>query len=268
MASSRESWFFSTRSALFEGGDEAWAAVAAYERPLRRLVERRYPRVGPEDREDLVQGLLLDIKERLAARHDPARGPFRALLQTALARRVANLQRRRRPDPLDDPDALAAPGEEEVLALDLEAALLEAFARCRDRFSQGPAKDPEVLFALADRIVHGRTNVEIARASGTSVDRVARLLRRGREAVLERLVARELALADGDPRIGPAAALLGESWRAPGRTRALLDALPAADLAAPLEELIARLRAALPHLDAAPGSELRRGLELLLASDP
>lgn len=267
MAAAEESWFFSTRSALFQGGDEAWAAVAAYERPLRRLLERRHPWVGPEDREDLVQGLLVDIKERLSQRHDPARGPFRALLQTALARRVSNLRRRRRPDALTDPDALAAPTTQEIDALDLEASLLEAFARCRDRFSQGPQRDPQVLFALADRIVHGRTNVEIARAGAISVDRVARLLRRGREVVLERLVARELGLEEGDPRLGPAAELLGESWRAPGRTRALLEAFPARSLAGSLEELLLRLRAALPHLDAGQGSELRRGLELLLSPE-
>lgn len=263
-----DSFWFSTRSALLRGGDASWEQVAAYAAPLSRLLRRRYGWLPPEDREDLVQQVLLEIREGLAARHDPARGRFRSLLQTVVGRRVTDALRRRGAQPLDDASSaeLVAPEPAAVDALDLEAALLEAFAACRDRFSQGPEKDLDVLYALVDRMVHGKPNTELARARGVSVDRVARLLRRGRDALFEAFVARELGLPRGDARVADAVVVFKDALREPGRTAERLERVRDGALRAELATFLERFRAALPRLEGdetQAGLELRRGLELI-----
>jgi RNA polymerase sigma factor (sigma-70 family) len=263
-----ESVWFSTRSALLRGGDASWECVAAYAEPLSRWVRRRYRWLSSEDREDLVQSILLEIRQGLAARHDPSRGRFRALLQAVVHRRVTDALRRRRAEPLEETaaDALAAPPADEVEALDLEAALLEAFTACRDRFSQGAERDLDVVYALADRMVHGKSNVEIAREKGVSVDRVARLLRRGRDALFEALLARELELPRGDARLPLALDAFKDALREPRRVRERLARVPDRALEDALDAFLARFRAALPRLEGdetEAGIELRRGLDVI-----
>src|SRR2546429_558155 len=125
-AASDESYWFSTRSALFRPGDDAWNEVAAYAAPLGRLLERRYAWLPAADREDLVHDVLLEIKSALAARHDRTRGKFRALLQTVVKRRVADRLRKRRAKPMESAlaDELAVPDEQDTDAVDLETTLL------------------------------------------------------------------------------------------------------------------------------------------------
>lgn len=259
-----ESLWFSTRSALFEPGDDAWNEVALYHEPLSRLIARRWPWVSAADRDDLVQDMLLEIKGSLAPRHDPARGKFRALLQTVLARRLADLRRGRREAPLGED--VPAPDATVVAALDLEALLLDAVTACRDRFTQGKTKDQAVVYALADRIVNGLSNAEIARRDRVSVDRVARLLEKGRDAIFERLLGRELALAADDPRLAHAVTTFKESLRRPGASESLLAGMGDARVRAGLADFLERLRASLPELasdGSARGAELRRGLALI-----
>lgn len=266
-----QSMWFTTQSALFQGGGRAWEAAAAYSGPLERLLARRYRWLSLEDREDLLQGILIEIKEQLAPRHDRERGKFRALLQTVVKRRVADLLRARKGEALSEAQAesLQAPAEPELVALDVEASLVEALAACRDHFTQGSQSDPAVLYALADRIVHGRSNAEIARREGVSVDRVARLLRRGREVVFRRLVASELDLGLGDGRLDVALEVFKVALRDPGQVRSRLDAIPPSAERDRLEDFLARFRAGLAHF--APrlgeGGEFQRGVSLVLEGE-
>ena len=267
-----QSMWFTTQSALFQGGGRAWEAAAAYIGPLERLLARRYRWLSVEDREDLLQGILIEIKEQLAPRHDRERGKFRALLQTVVKRRVADHLRGRKGDEAlseERAESLSAPVEPELVALDVEASLVEALAACRDHFTQGAQSDPSVLYALADRIVHGRSNAEIAKREGVSVDRVARLLRRGREVVFRRLLASELDLSLGDGRLDVALDVFKTALRDPGQIRARIDALPASPQRDQLEDFLARFRAGLAHF--APrlgeGGEFQRGVSLVLESE-
>jgi DNA-directed RNA polymerase specialized sigma24 family protein len=266
-----QSMWFTTQSALFQGGGRAWEAAAAYIGPLERLLARRYRWLSVEDREDLLQGILIEIKEQLAPRHDRERGKFRALLQTVVKRRVADHLRARKGEALSEEqaDSLSAPAEPELVALDVEASLVEALAACRDHFTQGTQSDPAVLYALADRIVHGRSNAEIARREGVSVDRVARLLRRGREVVFRRLLASELDLPVADGRLDVALEVFKVALRDPGQTRARLDAIPPSAERDRLEDFLARFRAGLTHF--APrlgeGGEFQRGVSLVLEGE-
>lgn len=262
----QDSIWFTTRSTLFKGGDARWQAVAAYAQPLERLIARRFPWVRPQDREDLVHDLLLEVNETLAVRHDPGRGPFRALLQSVVQRRVVDLVRRRAPPPLADgaAEALAAPPAEELDALDLETSLVEAMSACRDRFTQGKDSDPDVLYALADRVVHGRSNEEIAARNGVSVDRVNRLLRRGRDELYRHLLCDQLGLAPDDGRLKALLDVFREALRRPVDARAALErGLRDPALRERLDDLLRRFRAGAAQLSDR-GGELQRGLALVL----
>jgi hypothetical protein len=200
-----------------------------------------------------------------AAESEPV--PFRALLQVVVQRRVTALLRRRRPDALDSAtgEALVAPEPLAVEALDLEAAPREARTARPPRVSPGPEKDTDVVYALADRMVHGKSNVRIAREKGVSVDVVARLLRRGRDALFEALLGRELELPRGDARLAQALEAFKDALREPGRADARLARLDA-PLRDALDTFLQRLRAALPQLEGdstRAGEELRCGLSLL-----
>jgi len=252
-----QSFWFSTRSALFRPGDEAWLEIAAYEVPLRRFLERRYRWLGAADRDDLVQDVLLEIRKTLARSHDRSRGKFRALLQTVVKRRVADRLRARRTGALEE---VAAPEAAEIEALDLETRLRDAFQRCRDRFTQGKESDPEVLYALVDRVVHGRSSIVIARRNKTSVDRVARLLERGRHAVFESLLAGELELEPG-VRLQGAVQIFKEALRRPRARARLLEKEKDAGLREELTELLERFDAARSSFD---GEELKAGIAFVL----
>ncbi len=258
-----ESFWFSTRSDLFRA-EAGWPAIAAYRPSLLRYLASRYPRLSSHDCEDLASGIMLEMRERLVPRHDPSRGRFRQLLQVAIRHRVIDFLRRQRPAlPLDeDPPA---PLDHEVDALDLEVGLLEAMAAARDSLTQGPEADPEALYAFADRVVHGRSNRAIAQASGVSVDRVARLLRRVRERVLTALLRREL---DSEEALEAAGALVRKCWQRPVLRARLLEQMPDAGLRAELEAFLTRFeaaRGAFPSLSSPAGEELQRGLRLLLS---
>lgn len=263
----QESIWFTTRSALFRGGDAAWEAVAAYEQPLGRLIARRYPWVKPQDREDLVQDLLVEVQGKLVERHDPGRGPFRALLQAVVQRRVVDLVRRRSPAALEERQAadLAAPPVDELEALDLEAHLIEALAACRDRFTQGKERDPDVLYALADKIVHGLSVAEIALKNAVSVDRVNRLLKRGRDEVLRHLAATELGLAQEDPRLPGVVEAFREALRSPRELGPLLERIRDVGLRERTELLLRRFFAGAARFGGS--GELQRGIALALGRD-
>jgi RNA polymerase sigma factor (sigma-70 family) len=265
-----QSPWFTTRSQLFAEDDaQVWEAVAAYGPPLTHVLESRYRWLKREDVEDLVQQLLIEVRQTLVEAHDPKRGRFRALLTTVLQRRVVDLVRRKAPTDLGDADVeLAAPPEAELDALDLEQSLVYAMSACRDRFTQGSEEDLDVLYAFVDRVVHGKSNVEIAREAGVSVDRVARLLRRARDCVFSELLAQQLDLERGDPALPGLTELFKASLRDPRSVGP--DEL--ARLPAPLSEgfadFLARLRTALARFRGREGQgEFRRGLEAVFGSE-
>jgi DNA-directed RNA polymerase specialized sigma24 family protein len=271
-----DSLWFSTRSALFREGEEGWSAAAEYLEPLSRLLARRYRWIPEADREDIASETVLEIRRALAAAHDPERGKFRALLQSVIARRVADRARRRRPAPLaaEDEAALAAPPEEaEVEALEVETALVAAVREARDRLTQGRGKDQDALYALVDRVVHGRTDGEIAARERVSADAVARRLARARAEVMAALLRREAGIEDGTPAASLAVDAFTECLRRPREEAAVIERLPAAARPEAIAALLARLRAALPRLaraagegPSATGEELRRGLEWALGA--
>ena len=268
---SGDSIWFTTRSGLFEGGDGVWAEVALYAAPLERLLTRRYRWLAEAERQDLAQDILIEMKESLVDAHDRSRGKFRALLQTVVKRRVIDRLRKAKPERLEAAaeDALAAPEEEELHALDLETSLLDAVTACRDRFSQGEHRDLDVLYALIDRLVNGLSSVEIAEKSGVSRDRVARLLRRGREAIFVQFVSRELELPDGKP-LRRCVDVFRRCLRTPRDEATLLEEIRDSLLRERLEEFLARFRLALPRFSgdaSVHGLELEQGVQLIFAED-
>lgn len=260
-----DSLWFTTRSALFLPGDHAWDEVARYEAPLRRLLARRYARqLEDATRDDLVQDALIEIKESLTRTYDRSRGRFRALLQTVVARRVVDALRRKRPDPLP-PGELTAPTPEAFDDLDLEAGLIDAVTACRDRFSGGPHKDLDALHALSDRLIHGKTSVQIAAEAGVRRDVISRRLAKARDVIYTHLLAAELSLPPDDPALARCVVAFRKLLRTPSDARATLDALP--DHRESLEAFWTRFRAALPRFrgdETAAGRELAEGVALIL----
>lgn len=269
-----DSLWFTTRSALFEPGDGAWEEVARYEAPLRRLLALRYGRaLSHERREDLVQEILIEIKETVRARFDGSRGRFRALLQVVVKRRVVDELRRARPEaiPARVSEELEAPSDAQLEALDLEAALVRAVGACRDAFTSGPRKDFDVLHVLTDRLVHGLREVEIARREGVSRDRIGRRLAKAREVIFAHLIAHELDLELDSLEVATCVEAFKRCLRKPGRLPDHLEALSDAALRERFEEFWLRFRAALPHFrgdESVAGQELAQGVALILGEDP
>jgi len=267
-----ESFWFTTRSTLFAPGDEAWQEIGRYEQPLRRLLARRYARaLSEEDRRDLLQDILIEIREKLTRTFDPSKGKFRALLQTVVARRVVDQLRKAKAQPLGPAleAELQAPPAADWDALDLEAALIEAVGNCRDELSGGPTKDLAVLHALTDRLVHGMTATEIAQRDGVSRDRASRLLTKGRDAIFRHLLARELGAEASGERVASSVAVFKRMLRRPTQAQEHLATLEDAALSEQLGEFWGRFRSSLPRFEGdltAAGRELAHGVELILGS--
>jgi len=261
-----------TRSALFRECAETWDAVAAYGSPTSAYLESRYPRLTPEERDDLTQDLLLEIRHRLAPRHDPGRGKFRQLLQTAIRSRVLDVLRKRarevgRLAPPDVIDEVPAPSLDEVDAIDIEASLIEALTAAKHELMQGDDADHDALFALADRVVHGRTEAEIAASEGTSRDAVVRRLRRAREAVWRNLLRREVAGDLDNASLGVAVAVAKDCALEPSRREAHLERISAPEVRARLGDFLERFSAScrrLPSLVRGKDGELQRAVAEVL----
>lgn len=268
-----ESFWFTTRSTLFGPGDEAWQEIERYEQPLRRLLARRYARaLSEEDRRDLLQDILIEMREKLTRTFDPSKGKFRALLQAVVARRVIDHLRRVKAKPLEPAleEELLAPTPHDWDDLDLEAALIEAVGASRDELSGGPSKDLALLHTLTDRLVHGLTATEIAKRDGVSRDRVNRLLTRGRDAIFRHLLASELGIEACDERVAPCVTAFKRMLRRPTQAHDHLAALEDASLSEELGEFWARFRSSLPRFEGdltAAGRELAQGVELILGGE-
>ncbi len=250
--------FWQTTLSSIQRGQPDWGAIVAYEAPVRRYLARRFPTLQPAERDDLVQEVLLAMRERLVARYDPGAGPFRALLQAAIQHRVIDRLRRRRPQADDERLALeAAPAPGEVERIDLEARVVGAVRRVHDRHTQGG--DLALVYVLSGALVHGLSNRAIARREGLSVDQVKRKLQQARAEVLAELFA-GLLPAGGAEVAARCAELTRACLRQPRRAARLLEGEPHA---AEVEALVAALRAARAGSAADEEQDLLRGIEAI-----
>lgn len=228
-----EGHWFTTRSALFKPGDHVWNEVARYEAPLRSHLERFYSAgrwgLDAADREDLLQGILLEIKERLVETYERSRGGFRALLRTVVERRVISYARSKRRTPVALPEDVAEHLPSESLAdldaVDLETSLLGAVSDCHDHFVESGPHELGVVWVLTDRLVHALGNKEIAAKRGFSERQVAGRLTRARERIYRSLLARELELEPESEGLQAAVRVFTTCLRQPRRRARLAEEL-------------------------------------------
>jgi RNA polymerase sigma factor (sigma-70 family) len=262
--------FWQTTLTAIRRGEADWRAITAYEAPVRRFLARRCPELPEAERDDLVQEVLIAMRERLVPGYDPGAGSFRAFLQTAITNRLRDHLRRRRraraahdevePDTLEG-DGRLAPSDAEVDALDLEAAIVGAVRAVHDRHAA--ARDLELVYVLSGVLVHGLSNKEVARREGLSTDQVKRRLQQAREEVLVE-VFRALAPGAPQPRLARAADLARAVLRAPRQAERLLEAEPDAAPRELVRSFTSRLRDARTLLDGpAGGEDLLRGVQAI-----
>lgn len=256
--------YWHTTLTAIRRGEPDWRAIAAYEPPVRRFLARRCPALGEAERDDLVQELLVAMRERIVPGYDPGVGAFRAFLQTAIVNRVRDHLRRRRAQGGLDADALASdvgPTEAEVDALDLEAAIVGAVRAVHDRHAA--ARDLELVYVLSGVLVHGLSNKEVARREGLSVDQVKRRLQQAREEILIE-VFRALVPEQPEPRLVRCADLARACLRAPRQEARLLEAEPDARAREAVGAFTRRLREAHALFDGpAGGEDLLRGVRAI-----
>ena len=241
--------------------DPDWRAIAAYEPPVRRFLAYRYPGLGAAERDDLVQEILLAMRERIVPRYDPTAGPFRTFLLVAIANKVRDHYRRRRtPAELDeqlpDPDAAPSISDDEAGALDLEATLVWAIRDVHDRYATGSQADLSLVYVLSGVLVDGLTNKQIAKREGLSPDQVKRKLQRLRGEILAEVFAGQLG--SDSPRVTAvqhAAELARACLREPRRAQRLLDDADDARVRAAVEAFLTQLQGARDLLARAPGAE-------------
>lgn len=148
-------------------------------------------------REDLVQDVILELREGLGARYDANRGRFRAFLCGVVRNKVREHRRRRAPRSLD---AIAEPAvveETDADALDLLAEVTASIRRWHDRWQR---REPLRVYVLSGRIVAALSYSEIARREGISRDAVKRILAAAREDIVADLLAHTLAVPVGASR--------------------------------------------------------------------
>ena len=254
--------FWVTTLSAIRGGSPDWAAIAAYEAPIRRYLARRFPRLPLAERDDLTQDVLLAMRERIVPRYDADAGPFRAYLTTSIANAVRMHLRRRRPTQPPDLELPAEPSAREVEALDLEARIVRAVRRVHDRYAHGPTQDLQRVYVLSGLLVSRLTNAEIAAREGLSPDQVKRTLQSLRGEVLVALFA-ELAPDATPSELSQLAELARACLRSPRRERRLLEGQPHAERVAGFTRAVREAKHAL-GADADEGSvDLLRGIEAI-----
>jgi DNA-directed RNA polymerase specialized sigma24 family protein len=220
-----------TRGSTLKLDREAWARSRwlYYQNPIRNYLKG----LGcpEEDLDDLVHDLLIRLQTYIILRYDPSR-PFRPYLKKAIRSFYFNhLQERRRPnipvrrEPTDGPE----PSEL------LNAGLVEYARKVYECFAV--AAEPHLLTGigmLADAVIRGARQEELARRHGISERQVRSHLMRAADALttwMEQRIHREdlAALADRARRIGVRTDLHIDSIRGlfsylsrEKRTRALL----------------------------------------------
>jgi len=233
--------FWQTTLSTIQRGEPDWQAIAAYESPVRRYLARRFRALPASERDDLLQEILLAMRERVVPGYRAESGSFRNFLAVSIHNAVRDHLRRQRPSRdlafeehrLEDPQVEAS----EVEALDLEARLVRAVRAVHDRYSRGSEADLSVVYVLSGALVHKLSNKEIAKREGLSVDQVKRKLQRVRGEILSQLF---LDLLPGLPRSEATrcADLARQCLRSPRKEARLLEAAPNAELVSALTAAI------------------------------
>lgn len=253
--------------------EPSWRAIAAYETPVRRHLARRWPILGSADRDDIVQEVLVAMRERIVPTYRAGVGPFRAFLGVAIDNRVRDRLRRRRdaldvellPEEPHDPEG--PPSDEDLDALDLEAELIGAVAAVHARHGEGPEADPHLVAALEGVLVRGESNKALAARLGLSGDQVKRLLQRARGLMLERLLRPSLPPLLLAPDVARAVDLTRACLREPRKAERLLEREPDSAVREAVDRFVRRLREAPGRLGAAGHDELVARLAAVFAGE-
>ncbi|MBL4849310.1 MAG: sigma-70 family RNA polymerase sigma factor [Planctomycetes bacterium] len=225
--------FWHTTLSTIRRGDPDWQAIASYEGPIRRYLARRYGRLGLNERDDLLQEILLAMRERVIPRYDAGVGPFRSFLSTAIRNAVIDHYRRTRPTLDVDLEAhrLEAPDPDEAQTIDLEARLLRAVRGVHDRYARGPDADLSQVYVLSGALVDRLSNKEIANREGLSVDQVKRKLQHTRGEILT-LLFQDLLPGSNKSEVTRCADLARSCLRTPRKEARLLEDEPQAEVVA------------------------------------
>lgn len=260
-------YWLTTLSAI-RAGHADWSAITAYEVPVRRYLARRFPGLDAAERDDLVQEVLLAMRERIVPAYDARRGRFRSLLVSAVANKARDLLKRARPGALTSEPADDAPSVADLDAIDLEALIVQAVRAVHDQATAGPEPDLELVWVLSGVLVHGRSGAEVARREELSVDQVKRRLQEARAAILGHVL-RELLGPDALPgRVARAAELARGCLRDPRAGSRALEDEPDLGVQAAVRGLVDGLRglSARAGRGSDPGElDLLRGVEAVLA---
>lgn len=273
--------WFTTRSGILRN-EAGWEHIAPYADPVARFLERRYPRLSAQDREDLLQDVLMAMKTHLIEKFDVTRGSFRPYLRTAIVNRVNDHYRRKKvrastpdaPEPAapEEDGSQDAIDEEGADVLDLEACLLGALHAFHDKRAQsGKPDDLELLYTFSGALVEGLSNEEIAAREKKSRDQVKRLLQRAREEILQEFLVRAAPDIQKKAPLDRTADLVRRIFREPRRRQRILEAESNQLLAQAVGQFMERLdraRERLPVLVSTAGKEFEEALRAVFSEDP
>ncbi len=257
-----------TCKALRSSQEPDWDDAYDYRRPLQLLLVARYPWLASQDREDLVENVLLDIKQQLFARYLPDRGRFRSFLIGVVRNRLRQLcqKRNKEPQPVEFLNSPAIEAED-AETVDLVAEVLGSTrAWCAQQ------QDARQVAILAERLLQGHKLREIAASLQLPLSSVQRLLQQAREEIVALLLERTLrAYAPGARSLHwkRLADIALQVFADPRSQREQLAAISCEKTREGLELWLAtyrKLLASLPARQSAEGLDLVRGLERILAA--
>ncbi len=267
-----KSIFHDTSSSLRGGREPGWQSIADYRQPLLLYLGARFPGLSPQDREDLVHNILLEIKQKLYKEYQRERGRFRQFLCGVVRNRVLGYLKKTRREQLCPPDFFEGSSYVHDLHVSVEV-LAEAFGAVRRWLESGHDTGPEALRRLAvfsRRLARRETHAQIAAAEDLAPHTVKRWLKEAREAVIADLLAHTLELppekAAGIDLMRLARAVLRAFPRGSQRSSALHDVADP-DLREALLQWMLELDQALrcsSQQELVDGLELQRGLEAML----
>ncbi len=235
--------------------------------------------MGAQDREDLLQDVLMAMKTTLVEHYDAKRGPFRPYLRTAIVNRVKDHYRRKKvrattpdaPEPAGPPDDHDALDETEADMLDLEACLLGSIHAFHDKLAQsGKPENLEILYTFSGALVEGLSNEQIAARENKSKDQVKRLLQRARDEILQEFLKRATPGIESRAPLERTADLVRRIFREPRHKERILEKDPNPLLAESVGKFIDRLEKAkekMPELGSTAGKEFFEALRTVFAED-
>lgn len=184
--------FWQTTLSTIQRGEPEWQAIASYEGPIRRYLARRYARLPRAERDDLLQEILIAMREKVIPGYRADVGSFRSFLAISIRNVVLDHHRRQRPNldvAVHDPATDEGEADLDAETIDLEARLLAAVRSVHDHYARGGAADLGAVYVLSGALVHKLSNRQIAAREGLSLDQVKRKLQQVRAEILTHLFA-------------------------------------------------------------------------------